>query len=139
MKYFRSHYFYSSLILILNIFAVTALFKIIPERRWAATIAGALFIFWPLLLMYWEWIFYKKTQKLSWLWLLSLLQFLILFAIPIFYTRVVHWNSEFQSLFIAGIPAESMHRYANKSYSIMLLLGLAQWVKFCFLTTKNKS
>jgi hypothetical protein len=121
---------------------VPILFKSIPDRKLAASLAGAGFVLIPLIFL---WTVYlikmsstseavhlnKKHLGLSitnWSVFLTM-QFWILFAIPIFFSRVIYWDEDFQSFQFFGLfSAELWHRLSSKSYLIMVIgMGLFEY------------
>ncbi len=118
---------------------VPLFFKFIPERKIAATIAGFGFFMIPLfflfthmpkspLLNFEHEVFHKKYLGLNlhkWSILLTL-QFWILFAVPIFFSRLIYWSEDFQSFRFFGIfSADEWHHLSSKSYMVMVIgMGL---------------
>lgn len=100
---------------------VILIFKLIPERKTAALIAGFLFCLVPLILGYREYRFQRFRNILMWS---GLLQFLLFFALPIFVGRIIFWDMDFETIKIGGIFLAQMHKVANFSYAIMLLASI---------------
>ena len=96
---------------------VVSLFKFSSEAKVAAVYAGAGFVFIPVFFLVLELI--KPTHRSVSL-ILSLIQFLIFFAIPIFGLRIYFWNLPFNQIRIFGISPESLHRYSNLSYFLII-------------------
>jgi hypothetical protein len=128
--------FFSYFLIFLGIaLIVPVLFQTIPDRKIAAVLAGGLFVFLPVLIL----LHHARTPKAEasmvravGAWKFAVLQFLMLFAVPIFFARVTHWEMEFRDVLIAGIPAPLIHRLSNVSFLIMLsatagLVGLEFW------------
>lgn len=100
---------------------VLLLFKLIEDRSLAAVLAGVGFIVWPLLFLVLEFKFrsftlYSKIHRVG------CLQFLILFAIPLFAVRILNWGVPFSELSLAGVRASTIHQYSNGSYLIMIIM-----------------
>ncbi|OFZ31900.1 MAG: hypothetical protein A2622_11820 [Bdellovibrionales bacterium RIFCSPHIGHO2_01_FULL_40_29] len=119
-------YFQKSLVLLFWVLIVTAVFRIIEDRQIAALIAGSGFVLWPGLFL-WDEI--RSLNRYQFV-IGGVLQFWVLFAVPIFLLRILNWGAEFNSLSFAGVPAGFLHRYANGSYLLMLLaLSIAAWIE----------
>lgn len=50
-----------------------------------------------------------------------MIQFLGLFALPIFSLRLLFWDSEFKDLSFFGLPGPLLHRLSNGSFLIMFI------------------
>lgn len=111
---------------VLLIIIVMSLFRIVEDRKIAATIAGFLFLAVPAFFLVWDFRVARKGEPLTLIWRFSVLQFLILFAIPIFWARVFHWNVEFSEITVAGVPAALLHRLSNGSFLVMGLGTLSK-------------
>ena len=98
--------------------AVLLLFKFTPEKKVAAAQAGFLFVGVPLLLVQREFLKYRSRV---WLWFAGHLQFLFLFALPIFGLRVLNWQADFNSLAIFGVTGKTLHSFSNISFIWMLI------------------
>lgn len=122
---------------------VPILFKFIPERKLAASLAGAGFVLIPFVFLWTVYLikmsptstavqFDKKYFGLNianWSVLLTM-QFWLLFAIPIFFSRVIYWDEDFQSFQFFGLfSAELWHRLSRKSYLVMVIgMGLFEYL-----------
>ncbi len=106
---------------VLLIVVVMLLFRGLSDRKIAATIAGFLFLAVPAFFLVWDLKSARQGEPLQLMWRFSVLQFLILFAIPIFWARVFHWNVEFSEINVLGVPAALLHRLSNGSYLLMTL------------------
>lgn len=119
--------------LLLVIPLVMFVFWIIPERRIAAVIAGALFVGVPLALLLRRAFGGSAGQVAgsAFLWWAGILQFWILFAVPILGSRLLWWNEPFESFHFFGQSADRWHQLSSKSYMVMLVLILVahglQW------------
>ncbi len=100
----------------LVIVLVTASFKTIADRQVAATVAGTLFVVVPVVLMLLE---YRRARFQEAIWYVSVLQFWLLFALPILGLRLLNWGIPFDQLSFLGIPGPTMHQWSSKSYMIM--------------------
>jgi hypothetical protein len=103
-------------LLALWIVVVIFLFKWIPERRVAAAIAGAGFVLIPIFL---GWVEFKSPDR-SWVVFGSHVQFLVLFGLPVFFSRILFWNEDFGTFHFFGVPAPMWHRYSSWSYALIL-------------------
>jgi len=107
--------------------AVMVIFKVIPDRKVAATVAGTLFVMLPLSLMIYEYATAKLTHKIWWV---GVLQFWLVFALPILGLRIFNWEAEFQDLSFMGIPGPTLHQWSSKSYMVMMVVtvGTRMWI-----------
>ena len=113
------------LIQVLVIGVVIALFKLNSDVKLASVEAGALFFLWPLYFAVYE---LRKfgTERKS--FFVGLIQFWLLFALPILGLRLMNWEAPFDDLSIFGVPGTLLHKYANTSY--LLMMGLTLWNYF---------
>lgn len=120
------------IILALTVPLVVLCFRLIPDRKVAATVAGILFVLGPVAMA-------LVHRKLPWLgkvdvlWWVALAQFFLLFAIPILGVRLLYWETPFEEIRIFGQPGPLWHRLANTSYLVMavgvLAADLIRWRK----------
>lgn len=107
--------------LILVAIMVPFIFRLVPDRRIAATMAGSLFVFVPLILMLWRWKRAEPETAFSKrLWWLSVLQFWVLFALPILGMRLLFWEMPFDDIRFFGVPGPLWHSWSTRSYLVML-------------------
>lgn len=107
------------------IFLVMAIFKWIENRQIAATLAGFLFVITPVVLMVKE---YRRDELTEKTWYYGVLQFWVLFALPILSIRLMNWGVPFDQLSFLGIPGTVLHSWSSKSYTVMMLITL--WTAF---------
>ncbi len=119
----------------LVIAAVVLLFKVIPDTKIASVCAGALFVFVPLVLMIIEWKLAGFTKKL---WFVCVLQFWILFALPIFGLRIFNWDTSFADLSLFGVTGPQFHYWSNKSFMVMMAASVMEVSKNYLGKYKNK-
>ncbi|WII71351.1 hypothetical protein QJS83_12845 [Bdellovibrio sp. 22V] len=105
---------------------VMAIFKVIPDRQIAATVAGVLFVVLPAVLMALE---YKRAELTEFFWFVAVLQFWTLFALPILGIRLANWGVPFDQLSFIGIPGPILHQWSSKSYTIMMAFTAYVWWK----------
>lgn len=123
------------LVQILVIVAVVLIFKYNSDVKIAATLAGALFVLMPVILTSIEtrWTGFQKK-----IWFFGMLQFWVLFAVPILSLRVFNWEADFETLSFWGVPGPALHYWANKSYMLMMACTMLEaWKNFRALY-KNK-
>ncbi len=108
------------------IVAVVLIFKIIPDKAIAATVAGVLFVVTPAWQM---WDQYGRSRFRNKLWYIGELQFWILFALPILGVRLLNWGVEFSELSVFGVPAPLLHQWSSKSYMVMMIATVWHWFK----------
>lgn len=114
-------YLYLQLFVIISVLLI---FRFIPDRQVAATIAGLLFVALPLILIIQEY----QTQKFKNLfWYAGVLQFWLFFALPILGIRLLNWGMPFDQLSFMGIPGPVLHQYSSKSYILMMVLTVFGW------------
>lgn len=99
------------------ILAVLVIFKMIEDRQIAATVAGILFVGLPLIIMTKE---FFRAQFESKLWYFLVLQFWLLFALPILSIRLLNWGVAFEQLSFLGVPGPILHQWSSKSYMVMM-------------------
>jgi len=103
---------------ILVVLIVTMLFRIFSENiKLAAVLAGSLFCTFPVVLLLLEYRISKAQFKI---WIFSLLFFLIFFAIPMLAMRLLHWNEDFQSIQIWGLPGPAFHKLSRWGFIAVL-------------------
>ncbi len=103
------------------IFIVMAIFRFVESRQIAATLAGILFAGVPVWLMIQE---YNRAETQERNWYFGVLQFWLLFALPILGIRLLNWGVPFDQLSFLGVSAPTMHEWSSKSYTVMMLLTL---------------
>jgi hypothetical protein len=106
------------------IIAVMVIFKVIPDRQIAATVAGFLFVIMPVGLMVWE---YQRSGFDETIWFVGVLQFWTVFALPILGIRLLNWGVPFEQLFFWGIPGPALHQWSSKSYMVMMVMTAIRW------------
>ena len=108
---------------------VMIIFKVIVDRKIAATVAGTLFVLLPLAMLISEYAIAKLKHKIWWI---GVLQFWLLFALPILGLRVFNWESEFSDLSFMGVPGPTLHQWSSKSYMLMMVVTVAtrMWITF---------
>ena len=105
------------------ILAVIIIFKVILDRQIAATVAGTLFVLAPMGLMISE---YCRAGLYERVWFLSVLQFWIVFALPILGIRLMNWGVPFDQLSFWGVSGPVLHEWSSKSYMIMVLVTIVR-------------
>ena len=105
--------------------AVMALFKLNTDVRLASVEAGALFVLWPIYFLVYELRSHGTSRKS---FLVGLVQFWILFAVPILALRLLNWDVPFEDISFLGVSGPFLHKYANSSY--MLMMALTLWNYF---------
>lgn len=116
-------YLFAELIVII---AVMFIFKFIPDRQIAATIAGCLFVGLPIVMMALE---IRRKGFEETVWFVGVLQFWTLFALPILGLRIFNWGVPFDQLAFIGIPGPVLHLYSSKSYLVMMFATAWAWWK----------
>lgn len=108
------------------IILVMVFFKFISDRQIAATLAGILFVGLPLLMMILE---YRRAGFKEGVWFLAVLQFWIVFALPILGLRIFNWGVPFEELSFLGFPGPVLHKWSSKSYMIMMFFTAWSWFR----------
>ena len=98
------------------IFAIL-MFKNIAEARIAGLLAGSVFLCSAIFIAA---VFFQVFRFKSFVVYTAFLH-TILFSLPIFLTRMIHWQQDFQSLSIAGIPLTQMHKMSEVFYMFFAL------------------
>ncbi|MBX3034439.1 MAG: hypothetical protein KF865_10995 [Bdellovibrionaceae bacterium] len=108
---------------------VVLLFRVIPDRIAAATTAGTLFVLVPLVFMVRRWRQPLKSRSSNRLWWVGVLQFWILFALPILGMRLMFWGTPFEEFTFFGVSGPEWHRLSSRSYLLMTAaIALAGWL-----------
>lgn len=108
------------------IIAVVFIFKLNADVKLASVEAGTLFVLLPVILGGVE---FRKAGFSRKSFYLGLLQFWILFALPILGLRLFNWDIPFNDLSILGVPGTTLHQYANHSYMVMMALTLWNYIR----------
>ena len=125
-------YIYDLFVQILLIFVVTYLFKSNPNKIQASFWAGALFVLIPISMMSREWVFFKFQNKIWWA---AVLQFWLLFALPIFILRIKYSHTPFSEVMVGPFRAQVLHSIS--SYSYLLLMGVTLWSWWKYRATEK--
>lgn len=131
----QKKYLYDFVIQILLILAVTYLFKMNTNKLQASFWAGALFVLMPISMMSREWLFFRWGNRLWWA---GVLQFWLLFALPIFVLRIRYSHTPFSEVSVGPIPAQLWHHTASYSYLILMAATLWSWWKYRKLSRSQK-
>ncbi|WP_374078249.1 hypothetical protein [Bdellovibrio bacteriovorus] len=119
---------------VIVIVLVMVIFKFIPDRQIAATVAGVLFVGLPVVLMVLE---YRRAELSQFFWFVAVLQFWTLFALPILGIRLLNWGVPFEELSFLGIPGPVLHQWSSKSYMVMMLFTAWTWFKLSRGSSKS--
>lgn len=94
---------------------VAILFKTISDPRIAGVIAGLGFFSLPLFI-------FRQQKQAPCVCRILTLQFWILFAVPILFSRLLFWEQDFKSFTFFGVfTGDQWHKFSTSSYSLMLL------------------
>lgn len=110
---------------IVVIIVVSLLFRLIADRQMAATLAGCIFVIVPPMLMILQ-LQHSKFSEI--LWFFAVLQFWIMFALPILGLRLLHWGEPFVQLSLFGISGPTLHAWSSKSYMVMMVMTVRAWI-----------
>lgn len=110
--------------LILTIPLVLLLFRIVPDRKTAATFAGFVFVGLPIVMMIRRFKNPLPTKNARRLWWAGVLQFWILFALPILGARLLFWETPFEQFTFFGFSGDQWHSLSTKSYTVMAVCVL---------------
>jgi len=97
---------------------VLSFFKLIPEKKVAALLAGSLFLISPVTVLFFEYkaqVLFKKFSSYG------ALIFFAFSAVPIFYLRLANWSEDFGSLSMFGLSGNQLHELSNKIFMLMLV------------------
>ncbi|WP_413558306.1 hypothetical protein [Bdellovibrio sp. HCB209] len=111
---------------VLVIAAVMVIFATISDKQIAATVAGVLFVTMPIGLMIWE---HQRAQFREIIWFVTVLQFWVIFALPILGIRLMNWGVPFDQLYFWGLPGPLLHSWSSKSYMVMVAVTAIRWFK----------
>ncbi len=114
---------------------VMLIFKWNADIKKAATLAGVLFVIAPVALLMWEW---RQTAFENSPWMMGVLQFWLLFALPILGLRLFNWDTDFKDLSFLGVPGPVLHTWSSKSYTLMMAVTLWQALKMAWLSLRSK-
>jgi hypothetical protein len=110
---------------IVVIIAVSLIFRVISDRQIAATLAGCLFVVVPPVLMLFQ---FRRSKFSEILWFFGVLQFWLLFALPILGLRLLNWGEPFAQLSLLGISGPILHAWSSKSYMVMMVMTVRSWI-----------
>lgn len=116
----------SLLLLVLNIVAVTTIFKLIPDRQVAGYVAGALFVGMGLWVLLTE-ISMGRFVRSFGLW--SAVIFLALSALPILGLRIFNPGIAFDELSFLGMNGPQLHKLSNWTFMAMIAATLIELVR----------
>lgn len=116
---------------VLVIAVVMVIFAVIKNKQIAATVAGVLFVAMPIILMARE---HQRAGFQEMTWFAGMLQFWVIFALPILGIRLLNWGVPFDQLFFWGIPGPLLHSWSSKSYMVMMAITAIRWFR-----TKNEA
>jgi len=120
----KKKYLYDFVIQILLIGAVIMLFQKSPNKIQASFWASALFVMMPLSMMSREWILFRFSNKVWWG---AVLQFWLLFAIPIMTMRILHPRVSLSEVTLGGVPINLWHQLSNISFLFLMSATLWSW------------
>ncbi|MBX9766004.1 MAG: hypothetical protein K2X47_01925 [Bdellovibrionales bacterium] len=128
------------LMLFINVILVIVLFRIIPEKKIAATVAGLTFIGTSLALAM---LAHRGRPVGSVLPSRSLtfwvsLGFLVLVAIPMVAVRALNWSADFSDLTIWGLPGPVFHMWSSKLF-VLQPLAVVIDAGIVFINQKKKT
>ncbi len=111
---------------LITIPAVISLFRQIPDRKLASVFASLLFISVSLGPIIAE----VRSRHFRSLTLYSALLFLIIFALPMFLTRLLNYDVDFSLLKVWGLDAPAFHKLSNYGFLLMALSSSVDFVRF---------
>jgi hypothetical protein len=100
---------------------VIILFKLNEDVKVASIEAGLLFVILPVYFAFYE---FRSSRFIRKSFYFGVLQFWLFFALPILALRLLNWEMPFDQLSILGVPGTTLHKYANDSYFVMMVLTL---------------
>jgi hypothetical protein len=125
----RSQIAIEPLILAAVIPLVILIFRVIPDRKIAATCAGLLFVGIPLVLMIRRWKAPLAEIAAKRLWWAGVLQFWLFFAVPILGARLLFWEFPFEEMSFFVLSGPQMHKLSNTSFMLMVVAVIAAgWI-----------
>lgn len=111
-------------LLILQVPLVITIFKLVPEKRMAALMAGFVFIGIPAFLMFRRFQQPFQVRLAHQLWWLGVGVFWAVFAIPMMALRLWHWTLPFEEISWLGLPGPVWHQLSNKAFMAMMVLAV---------------
>jgi hypothetical protein len=120
-------YLYDLAIQILLIFVVSFLFKTNANVFQASFWAGAMFVLMPVSMMSREWIFFRFENRLWWA---AVLQFWILFALPLFILRIQYPHTSLKEVSVGPIPVQFWHQISSYSYGLLMIVTIWSYWKY---------
>ena len=114
----RSRYRNYLSLFVLVMLGVILSFRMIPDRKTAGAVAGALFLFSSLFVLFYE---MRKEGFLRQATFWGVLVFLLFSVLPIWILRFLDEDIDFANRTLFGITGAQMHNLSNKVFVIMIL------------------
>ena len=105
--------------------AVIALFKFIPEKRYAAVVAGVLFIALGAYILFQLWKSQLRWRSLTW-WLCWI--HVCFSSIPLVIVRLYYFEKDFTQIAVFSVPGHVFHYYSQILYVAVLVATLVDWL-----------
>lgn len=132
-KLFLNRYFLYLALSFLTVPIVIFIFKSIHPKNLAAIFAGGTFLSLSLFVILSEF----KNNKKKIIFSLSFwgaFAFMLVFSLPMLFTRIMNYDMAFENLEILSMPAPIFHKASNTGFLIMMFLFFLNWI----LEFKNK-
>jgi hypothetical protein len=123
----QKKYAYDLFVQILLVVVVILLFRMNQSRVQASFWASTLFFLMPLSMMIREWFFFRLENRLWWS---AVLQFWLLFAIPIFVLRISYPHTSIGEISIGPLSMGFWHQLSSYSYALLFLITIRSAWKF---------
>lgn len=111
-------------LLLAHVGAVILLFRLIEDRRLAATLAGALFLEIGFVVVTLEWIWGRRFESIAF-W--TAVVFLLVSAIPIMGLRLAYWETPFAQTAVFGVTGPQLHAVSSWVYLSMIVGVFAEF------------
>lgn len=106
---------------------VISIFKGIHPKNLAAIFAGSTFLCLSLFVIISEFNF-DKTKIIFSLSFWGAFLFMLIFSIPMLFTRIMNYDTAFENLEILMMPAPVFHKASNTGFLIMIGLFFINWI-----------
>lgn len=102
----------------LVVLLVLGTFQMIQDRPIAALVAGSLFLFSTLGIMWWESRYPGYYKRISFI---AMSCFLVLSVLPILVLRLVNWGQPFHEIQMFGIFGPQLHQFSNYLFIAVMI------------------
>ena len=126
-KLFLNRYLLYVILSFLTVPIVIFIFKSIQPKNLAAIFAGSTFLSLSLFVIFYEFTINKAKIIFS-LSFWGAFLFMMIFSIPMLFTRIMNYDTAFENLEILLMPAPIFHKASNTGFLIMMGLFFINWI-----------